>query len=132
MTTIKMHKGIILGILLTLAIGFFVLTPFLKFGTDGVFFSIDPDVVYVSNALSNIKYSVIGFYDHPGIPASSLLTLFLLPFRFYAKFISHENFFQFFVNNYSYEFVYLRVLQDLVFSLGIFILFLSTLKIAGR
>lgn len=108
-------------ILISVLFTYFALLPLLLFGVNAAFFSIDPDVVYFANALSYIKWNIIGYYDHPGIPSIYLISLVLIPVRIYSKFVVNQNFFDFIFNNYQIVIFYSRIFQSSIFLLGLFV-----------
>lgn len=111
-------------VLLAFLIALLTVSPVLKGGADKVFFSIDPDVVYTANALLYIKSGYISYFDHPGTPAIVSLSIFLAPFRLYAKFIEHTSFTTWVFNHYVLTVFYLRISQSVL-------LFISLLILAG-
>lgn len=105
-------KDKLLIVLLSATIAFLIAAPVLKGGLDKVFYSVDPEVMYVANALLFIKNGLISYADHPGTPAIVFISYSLIPFRFIAKYIEHSSFITFIFNNLSFIFIYLRILQS--------------------
>lgn len=102
--------------------------PLFYFGIEkSVFISVDPDIVYITNALLYTKYAIISYADHPGTPTIMLLYLFFFPFRIYSKYFAHVNFIQWAFDNYALLTYFSRILMLCVYSLGIFI-FLSAIQ----
>lgn len=99
--------------------------PIYNGGLSGIFYSIDPDVVYAANALSFINNGVIGYFDHPGTPAIKIISYYYIPLRVIAKFYLHQPFTAFSFEYLKYVFAYTRFMQSLLFSLGIFLVALS-------
>ena len=91
------------------------------------FFDIDPDVVYVTNAISYIKRHQIAYTDHPGTPYILTLAASYTPLRFYAKYVAHKPFVNWSLENITFLFTYSRFFTAVIFSLGIFI-FLNSIK----
>ena len=91
------------------------------------FFDIDPDVVYVTNAISYIKRHQIAYTDHPGTPYILTLAASYTPLRFYAKYVKHTPFVEWSLTNFSFLVLYSRFFASLLFSLGIY-LYLRTIK----
>lgn len=114
-------------IFLSILTGLTSLMPILIVGIKGVFYSIDPEVMYVGNALSFIKIGQIQYIDHPGTPSILLVSFLLWPFRFYAKLVDHTPFVLWAFKNYSVVFLYLRMWQGILFALGTWI-FLKAVK----
>jgi len=110
-------------ILFLVAITFFIYGfPLIIFGIEKTFFiGIDPDVVYITNALLYTKYNIISYADHPGTPTIMLLYYLFFPLRFYAKYIVHQGFIQWSFDNYSFLTYYSRVFELLLTSLALFI-----------
>lgn len=90
-------------------------------GLTGVFYSIDPEVMYVSNALSYIKTHQIQYIDHPGTPTILALAYLLWPGRIYAKLIAQTPFVLWALKNYDLVFFYLRLGQGMIFGVTIWI-----------
>lgn len=101
--------------------------PVLIGGPAGVFYSIDPEVMYVSNALSYIKTHQIQYIDHPGTPTILTLAYLLWPWRIYAKLIAKTPFILWSLKHYDLVFFYLRLWQGVVFGVAIWIF----LKVVG-
>lgn len=114
-------------IFLSILTGLTSLMPILIVGIKGVFYSIDPEVMYVGNALSFIKIGQIQYIDHPGTPSILLVSFLLWPFRVYAKLIDHFPFALWAFKHYSEVFLYLRIWQGVLFGLGVWI-FLKAVK----
>lgn len=114
--------------LLALAISSFTILPLLKTGASGVFFAIDPDVVYVANALSYIKQGQIHYFDHPGTLAIILISHTLLPLRLLAKFVFNTPFVTWAMINYDSLFLYERLFQNFLLWVSTTILFVSIFK----
>lgn len=122
-------KPVLFTILVSVLLSFAVVFPIFRLGKNGIFYSIDPDVVYVANTLSYIKSGVIGYYDHPGTVAITWLSYSYLPLRIYTKLIAHQNFISWSFTNFGQLFVYSRLFQNLLFTLGYSIFGWSILKI---
>jgi hypothetical protein len=121
----RVNKIILMLILLT---GIILGSPLLIFGpSKSFFYSIDPDIVYVTNALLYTKANVIVYMDHPGTPTIVLLHYLYIPLRLIAKYILHENFIQWSFNNYVFLTYFLRFFQLILSCLGLLI-FLSIIK----
>ncbi len=108
---------------------FLCLLPLIRNPQYSIYYSIDPDVVYLANALSNIKHNIVGYYDHPGTIAISFITLVLAPLRIFAKYIVHESFTTWAFNNYDFLVFYVRVLMSILYGSGIFIILNVVFKI---
>jgi len=67
------------------------------------------------------------FGDHPGTPYIITLAASYTPLRFYAKYIAHQPFVNWSLENLTFLFIYSRFFAGLLFSLGIFI-FLTSIK----
>lgn len=91
------------------------------------FYVTDPDIVYVTNALSYIKRHQITYTDHPGTPYILTLSAAYTPLRLYAKYIDHTPFIEWSLKNFSFLVTYSRFFACFIFSLGIYI-FLSSIK----
>jgi hypothetical protein len=95
------------------------------FGFKGTFFSIDPDVVYVANAISFIQTQQIHYTDHPGTPAIILISAALAPVRIYTKIILHINFVDWAFNHYDFLIFYVRIIFTGLFALSTYIFLYS-------
>jgi hypothetical protein len=104
-------------IILLVLVSIFILGyPLIFFGIDRSFFyNIDPDVVYVTNAILYAKYAIINYIDHPGTPTIILIHYLFIPLRLLAKYIFHQGFIQWSFDNFVILFYYVRI----------FLLFLS-------
>ena len=111
----------------SLLAGLVVVLPILIGGLKGAFYSIDPEVMYVGNALSYIKAHQIQYFDHPGTPSILSLAYLLWPLRIYAKLIAQTPFVLWSLGHYDIVFFYLRLWQGIVFCLGVF-LFLKAIN----
>lgn len=107
---------LLLSLILTLS----ALLPF-TVGPASPFFNIDPDVVYVTNALSFIVRRQIPYVDHPGTPYILTLAASYTPLRFYAKYISRLPFIDWSLTNFRWLMAYSRGVAVLIFSLGMFV-----------
>jgi hypothetical protein len=105
--------------------------PLFRFGIDKSFFySLDPDVVYVTNAILYTKYAVISYADHPGTPTIMLINYLFFPLRLIAKYILHQKFIQWSFDNYAFLTYYLRIFELFIFSTATFIFLKVTAKIS--
>lgn len=116
-------------ILTILLISFF---PVLEVGAKGSFFSIDPNVMYVSNALSYIKTKQIHYFDHPGTPSIVLLSFAFTPLRLYTKFVAKLNFISWSAIHYDVVFFYARAWMSLIVGAGLGVLFYSIYKFTNK
>lgn len=123
-------KNRILIFLLVAAVLLLILSPVVKFGISGVFFSIDPDVVYVANALSYIQSKQIHYFDHPGTLAIVLLSYSYIPFRLFAKLFSTSGFIDWVFNNYDFVLYYSRLFQSLLLGASLYIYLTSVQKLS--
>lgn len=96
-----------------------VMYPILQTGIEGVFYSIDPDIVYFSNALLYIKAGVVGYFDHPGTLAITTIAYSYIPIRLYTKLVLHQNFIEWAFYNFDYLIFYTRLFQSLLFFIGL-------------
>lgn len=117
-----------LMLILAILAGLLNTIPLLKTNIRGVFFSVDPDSMYVGNTLSYIKMNQIHYYDHPGTPAIRIFAAVMAPIRFVAKYLWHVNFIEWSIVHLDYIFLYLKLLQNLFFAIGIFIFLLGIFK----
>ncbi len=101
-----------------------VVLPLVSNQASGVFFAVDPDVMYLSNALSYIKGHQIHYIDHPGTPTILWLATIFLPLRVLAKFVLHTPFILWAVTDITFIYYYARIIQAILlgFSIGLFLL----------
>lgn len=116
-------------ILYLMLIAIFILGyPLVVYGIDKTFFySMDPDVVYTTNALLYTKAKVITYLDHPGTPTIVILYYLYFPLRIIAKYWLHISFIQWSFDNFAFLTYYLRIFQLVISSVGLLI-FLNLIK----
>lgn len=107
-------------LLLTL-VSVMTLLPLLRYGPMAVFYHVDPDVIYVGNAISYVKSHLIFYKDHPGTPAIVMLAWSYWPLRLYAKLIEHQPFVSWCFDNLRFLLLYSRFFFFLVFAFSLFI-----------
>lgn len=107
--------------LLSLGVGLFAIYPVVKGGLGGVFYTIDPDVVYVANAIQFANIGQIQYIDHPGTPAIVFISALLLPIRLYLKFVNHESLTMWTFLNYEKVFFYIRIIYAFLLATSVFI-----------
>jgi hypothetical protein len=96
-------------------------SPLATRGRQVSFFSLDPDAMYVGNALSYFKDQKIYYIDHPGTPAIILLAITLVPLKIYAQFTSHQQFTFWAIEHQDILYFYLRITQGMIASGALFI-----------
>lgn len=97
-------------ILLCLVLFLILGIPLVKYGINGSFYyRLDPDVVYVTNAVRYTTVALISYIDHPGTPTIVLISYLFYPFRLVAKYMLHERFIQWSFDNYAFLTYYIRV-----------------------
>jgi hypothetical protein len=117
-------------LILTLTLLAFVILgyPLVVWGIDESFFySLDPDVVYITNALLYTKANIITYIDHPGTPTIMFLYYLFLPLRLIAKFSLHQSFMQWSFDNYAFLTYYSRIFQ-LILSVSGLAIFLNLIR----
>ena len=110
-------------VLLSLLTFIFALLPF-TLGPSSPFFTLDQEIVYVTNALSYVVRKQIPFYDHPGTPHIVGLAAAYTPLRLWAKYVVHTPFIDWSIQNFTFLNYYSRVFALAVYGLGLTI-FLS-------
>lgn len=105
------------------AITFIILIiPLLRYGVSGTFFyNLDPDIVYVTNAILYIKSGIVFYADHPGTPSIILFSWLYIPLRFLAKFYFHKDFIQWSFDNIVFLTYYSRIFSLIIFCSGLFV-----------
>lgn len=115
----------------SLLAGLVAVLPVLTGGLKGVFYSIDPEVMYVGNALSYIKVHQIQYFDHPGTPSILTLANLLWPWRIYTKLIAQTPFVLWSLKHYDLIFFYLRLWQGVIFGLAVWIFLKAVNLVTG-
>lgn len=105
--------------------------PMVKFGISGVFYTIDPDVQYLSNSFSYIEKGKIQYDVHPGTPTIMLHAFSLWPVRMYSKLIRHQPFMTWNFNNIGWTYYYVRVFQALWLGLAVGLLLTAIYVFSG-
>ena len=108
-------------LLLSLITLIFSVLPF-TLGPSSPFFTIDQEVVYVTNALSYVVRKQIPFYDHPGTPGILLLSASFTPLRLWAKYFIHTPFIDWSIKNFTFLMYYSRFFVLIVYCAGLAIL----------
>jgi hypothetical protein len=102
--------------------------PLIILGVEkSLFYSMDPDVVYITNALLYAKTNIIVYIDHPGTPSIMLLNYLYFPLRLVAKYVMHENFIQWSFDNYAFITYYSRIFQLFISVTGL-VIFINLIK----
>lgn len=116
-------------ILLLVAITFIIVgCPLFLYGIGGAFYrTFDPDIVYITNALSYTKYGIIYYADHPGTPTIMTLYYLYFPLRLLAKYVWHIGFLDWSFNNYAVLNYYTRAFELILTAISLFI-FLKTIS----
>jgi hypothetical protein len=125
-----MNKKFIIPLLVILA--FIILgIPLFIYGVDRSFFySIDPDIVYVTNALLYTKYAIIDYADHPGTPTIMILYYLYFPLRIMAKYWLHVGFIQWSFDNFAFLMFYSRIFELLISCSSLLIFLKAVSKVA--
>jgi hypothetical protein len=105
--------------------------PILKAGLSGVYYAIDPEMAYISNALTYTKYHLIGYVDHPGTPLILFLSWSYIPLRIFAKYYDNIPFILWCFNNLTFLFFYTRIVMIFLFAVSIFVYFLAAIRITS-
>lgn len=100
--------------------------PLIRAGVSSAYLSIDPDIVYLANSLSYIKYNVIAYHDHPGALAIFLISLFMIPLRV----LTSGDFIKYVFENLTFVLLYIRFLQSILLAFGLFIYSYSIKKLS--
>ena len=113
-----------------------VITAFISFfplliNPKNPFFDVDPEVMYISNAVANSDHHKFPFMGHPGTPYVLALSLSYAPLKFYAVHVSHQPFVEWYLANISSVFYYSRLIAALIFTLGLFTLLWGIKKSTG-
>ena len=114
--------------LLTVAVTAF---PVIKFGPVGAFYTIDPDVQYLSNSFVYIQKGQIQYDVHPGTPTIILHAWAMFPLRVYAKLIARMPFITWVLFNAEIPYYYVRIFQSFWLGLGMGVFLWSIHKLTG-
>lgn len=107
--------------LLSFLTSFITILPILHAGTQSVFYSFEPDIVYVSNAINYIYTGKVNYIDHPGTVAIQLISFALQPLRLFSKFIAKQDFISWTINYQQFTYLYIRVFYSLLLFIALFI-----------
>lgn len=110
----------------------FLMAPLFRINNGGEFFSIDPDVMYVSNAISYTKIRQIHYIDHPGTFAIRLFSASFIPLRLIAKYIAHQSFIVFAIQHFTWLFLYLRLFQSTLLGLALLLIMSISYRLKRR
>lgn len=102
--------------------------PVTKSDPSATFYTIDPDVHYLSNSFLYIKTGQIQYNGHPGTPTIILHSYTLFPLRIYAKLIAKIPFSLWVFQNAEFVYHYIRIFQSLLLSVSVGIFLLSISK----
>jgi hypothetical protein len=105
-----------------LAFGIFF---YVWYGRGMTYISIDPEIMYISNALRFIKEGQIGYLDHPGTFSITALSLFYFPIRLFTRFSVHQNFIAWSMPNFDFLFMYSRITSLALATISMFIFLYS-------
>lgn len=112
--------------ILTILTFFVVGYPLLVYGIDKTFFfSIDPDVVYLTNAVLYTKHAIISYADHPGTPTIMILYTLFIPIRIIAKYFLNISFPDWSFDNFALVTYVGRFAMLIIFCLSIFFILKS-------
>lgn len=106
--------------------------PLLGKGLSGIFFSIDPDVMYAANSFLFLKTGNIYYFDQPGTPAIIVMSGALFILSLYVKLFHGISFVLYSINNYDLIFYYLRILQSLILFVSLAISFVFLIKLTRK
>lgn len=109
--------------------GLLTVLPLIKYGLNSAFFIIDPEAIYIGNAVSYIKQHIIFYAEHPGTPSVLMLAFSYWPFRVYAKLIAHQQFVSWVFDNISLVFYYSRFVSFVVFTFSLLIYSFSIFRL---
>lgn len=108
--------------LLSLLFAAIVVLPFKDHLPSGMFYTIDPDVVYLSNIISLLKTGRVFYFDHPGVLAMALQSFLMLPLVMMVKLTSGAGFLKWTLENFEITTMYARFVSTIIASSGIFLL----------
>ena len=106
------------------------LVPLIKYGMQAAFYHVDPDVVYLGNAISYIKSNTIFYSGHPGTPAIIILAWSFWPLRIIAKLFDHKPFVLWAFDNLRLLFIYGRLIFFSIFTVSMFLFFKSVRELS--
>lgn len=123
--------NILVSFLLIIFVVVTISLPAIIGGKESTFYSIDPDIMYVGNAISYVKNKQLHYFDHPGVFSIILLSKAYIPLRLYAKYFSKEGFVSWSFTNYDFLFHYSRVYESVILTIGL-VAFLCSLYLITR
>src|SRR3989344_3727571 len=127
----RLSRAWVLVVVLSLLTSVISIWPMLKSGVSGVFYTVDPDVQYLSNSFSFIEKGQIQYDVHPGTPTIMLHAFALWPLRIYVKLIENMPFMTWVFRNISLTYFYIRVFQALWLGFAMS-LFLSAIYVYSK
>lgn len=95
----------------------------------GMFFSLDPDVMYVANSFLFLKTGNVYYFDQPGTPAVMMMSGALFLLSLYVKFFPNIPFILYSIDHFDLIFMFLRLVQSLVLFAALIISFNSLVKL---
>lgn len=115
-------KPFLFALLIAMASLIIGVLPYLSRSVNSLFFNMDPDPMYIGNALQLLQTGRVFFMDHPGTPLISLIAFSYLPIKIYVDFFLHiSNFAVYFFQHLDFVYLYTRTLMLGVYFIGIFL-----------
>src|SRR3989344_3050040 len=102
--------------------------PIIRFGLKGVFYTIDPDVQYLSNSFTYIEKAQIQYDGHPGTPTIILLAYALWPLRVYVRLATEMPFMTWVFQHADITYFYIRIFQSLWLGLAMAVFLWAILR----
>lgn len=106
--------------------------PLVRSGLGGMFFSIDPDVMYVANSFLFFKTGNIYYFDQPGTPAIMIMSGAIFLLSLYVKLFQNIPFISYSLNNFDSIFFLLRLLQSVVLFASLIVIFSSLKRLTNK
>lgn len=105
--------------------------PLLVAGTKATFFTVEPDIAYISSAIHYLETGTINYHDHPATPSILLIAICLLPFKVWVYINESSSFLDWSIIHQSTIYFYVRVIYSIVLASGL-ILFSAVIKAATK
>ena len=95
------------------------------------FYSVDPDVPYLTNSLELIVTGRVSFINHPGTPLQSSTAFSFWPMRIWAKLIDRTPFVEWSLKNFTLVAWYARFFMAVIFTVSIYLLLSAWYSLSG-
>lgn len=105
--------------------------PLLLFGPKATFFTVEPDIAYISSAIHFLETGKIIYHDHPATPSILLIAASIFPFQLWANNVDSKNFLDWTILHQTELYYYIRITYGFILASGL-ILFSIGIKKATK